>query len=396
MSTILVLEAYRQTLAVARSLGRRGHRVLLGHSNEPGGQSSACQASRFVHESIELPSPLSSRAYGEAVLSLLRNRSDIGAVFPVGEEGLRAVLEVEDEVRALKPLVAPSREAALNCLDKDKAAALAAQAGIPVPSSRRASSLTTLDEAVRSLGYPSVVKPIDSITRVAGRKALILASDADFAEWLPTWPAGTRELLVQKKASGFRHNCMFQALEGKVIAYFESRVLRTDTHDGTGYGVESISVQPDPRRRAWVEALARKLAYTGPGCAQFMVDGQDSIFLELNPRLDASCALAIHCGVDLPSYALATALGETVTSPAYPSGQRLYWFFGDLYGVAHAVHARLVGVGGALTWLSRMATAALVPAARMTWSFSDPLPSLVIAAQFVAIFFKILAKVKAL
>ena len=162
-------------------------------------------------------------------------------------------------------------------------------------------------------------------------------------------------------------NCNFAAWHGELRVYYEHRVIRTDRPNGTGYIVDAVSIPPTPALRRHTEAFARHFDYTGVGCAQFLVDPQSGAiaFLELNPRLDASCSLPFACGYDFPLLALEIArrrAGDRADLPAageYRVGVRGNWLLGDLKALRKAARSRIDGAPPTLIWLG--ARGALVP-----------------------------------
>src|SRR6185436_8912288 len=109
-----------------------------------------------------------------------------------------------------------------------------------------------------------------------------------------------------------RPNCHFRAVDGKLQEYFEHIVVRTDRIDETGFEIDGVSVRPTPILRDHCAALISELNYTGVGCVQFLVDrgSGTAYFLEINPRLDATCALPYAIGVDFPLYAVNSYLRD--------------------------------------------------------------------------------------
>ena len=147
---------------------------------------------------------------------------------------------------------------------------------------------------------------------------------------------------ITKKVSGIRYSCMFTSFKGNIISYFEEKTLRTDTYDGTGNSIDSVSSSPSKQRRDFCELLTRRLDYTGIGCIQFLANEEDgnSYFLEFNPRMDANCALPYFCGVDFPRQAIDVhqyLRNETISllqySRDYPVGKRIHWLLGDMSGM---------------------------------------------------------------
>jgi len=140
--------------------------------------------------------------------------------------------------------------------------------------------------------------------------------------------------VLQKFAPGGRHNCHFAADGGRIVAFLQQEVLRTDEADGTGIGLEGVSVAPSAELRTYCERLLYRLGYSGIGCIQFLVDPASGAvsFLELNPRLDSTAALACSLGYDFPRLAIeiAARTRPAPLSTPYATGRHYHWLYGDL------------------------------------------------------------------
>ena len=139
-------------------------------------------------------------------------------------------------------------------------------------------------------------------------------------------------------------------------------------------------------------ALIRQLEYTGVGCVQFLTDRTtgDAYFLEINPRLDATCALPCAVGIDFPLYAVNCSLRDQVAGQRrdvdYAAGIRIHYLMGDLQGLAHGLKDRSVSVPTALRWIYRMGKASLSAKVHMTFQWSDPAPTVRLYANLFKVF----------
>jgi NAD(P)-dependent dehydrogenase (short-subunit alcohol dehydrogenase family) len=86
---VLVTDAdQRAALAVVRSLGRAGHRMLVAGSR----QRSLAGASRYCTAQLYLPDPLTEPAkYAEEVISA-DARNSVDTLIPISEDSLLAIL----------------------------------------------------------------------------------------------------------------------------------------------------------------------------------------------------------------------------------------------------------------------------------------------------------------
>ncbi|HEX5804645.1 MAG TPA: hypothetical protein VFY24_16645 [Azospira sp.] len=375
---ILVLGDYRQTVVIVRSLARAGYEVTLATGNPLSSTAlSSCVSEVWVCEQH------GSEQFNRQLECYLRaHQPDF--VFVVGESQLRSLVPEAARFAPLAVWVMPAPTTAGRCLDKSAMYALTRQLGIPTLDWSEFAAVDRWRQQAAGFGYPVVVKHRDSSAYVRGRKALILNTP----ESLDSFLAGClREpkydsLLLQKFAYGRRHNCHFGAAAGRLVAYFEQAVLRTDELDGTGIGIEGISVPPSPQLRAYCAQLLAALAYNGVGCIQFLVDEArgTAVFLELNPRLDSTVVLPYRLRYDLPRLAVELARDGAGHAPSllnvpYRAGVRYHWLYGDLLAWQQAWRQRQRSPGQLLAWAARSLLAAF-GSYHLTWDLRDPLPTL--------------------
>lgn len=380
-SKVLVLGNYRQTLTVVRSLAKAGYHVIVGReSKRVFTQYSRHTAEAWSHPEIES----SQNDFISALEKFLAARGDIAFVFPVGEVEIACLMRHRDAIPPPTGLIMADPSVISVCLDKAGCYELAARLGIPQAPCRRVHDHAALMAAVAEIGYPCVIKPNDSSRAFFGKKALIIHTAEDFTRLFPAWPEENEFLLLQRWMPGYRHNCHFVADRGRLLAYFEQHVLRTDRRDGTGYGVDGVSVAPNPALKIYCESLAMALDYSGAGSAQFLVDDRNgsTSFLEINPRLDATCALPYYCGYDFPRMVMQYAEYRrgTLTLPpenfsTYPVGKRGVWLWGDVHGWLQAVEMNSLDLRESVGWLKKIAVTFFRRDFDLIWSWRDPLPA---------------------
>lgn len=386
---VLLLGNYWQTLTVIRSLARAGFPVVLGCGRDDGRiftQHSRYTAEVWRHPDAERDEP----AFIEALSDFLSRRPDVGFVFPVWEAEVTCLMRHLDRLpREMIPVMADPAVVE-TCLDKFRLYEIAATVGIPLAMPRKVTSHDEMLKAADAIGYPCVVKHNDSSQGLFGRKALIAASAEELRQDVPHWPAQTGVLVVQRYTRGVRHNCHFLADAGRLLAYFEQRVHHTDRPDGTGHGIDTVSHAPTAELQGHTATLIQRLNYSGVGCVQFLVDDEDGSvnLLELNPRLDATCALPYYCGYDFPRMALLyAAFRHGVRSdpplPArdYPVGRRGVSPLGDLEGWLRAMRQGCLGWRRSLAWLARTTALAFRGNVDYVWSWTDPLPGVIKFAE---------------
>ena len=379
----LILGDHRQSLVVARSLARAGCEVILSSTGEP----SATQHSRYIARCWQHPKlDRGASFFGASLAGFARTLPEGLIVFPVGDT---EVAHTAADLHALPPgsvAVMPPADTVHRCLNKATLYDLARCLGLAV-ADFEVIEPEQIEAAIGRIGLPCVIKPASSLEDASHVKALMLerAPSVAIAELFRTSGAGWSRALVQRRVVGKRHNCHFVAHHGRLLAYFEQAVLRTTRLDGAGNGVDGVSVPPSATRRGACERLIEALDYSGPGCVQFLVGPTDSEswFLELNARLDATCAIAERSGYDLPRLAVEEALYRRGDGPPpaalsrpYRVGVRGVWTTGDLRALLRELRTGRLSVSAALRWCARMSWSFLRAHHHLTFHWSDPQPAL--------------------
>src|SRR5947199_2248259 len=355
-TSVLLLGDQRQSLTVIRSLASAGFRVIFGSERA----STAAAHSRFVSESWLHPPLLEAEEFVTTMVDFLEARGDVSHVFPVGESELDCLARHYARVSAHATLVMPEPQTVSVCLDKLQIYRRVSDLGLALPKTDSAFDLAELLERAQDIRFPCIVKPRTSVHPFFGQKAVLCRTEEALTSSFAVWPTRQDTLIVQAWVAGARYNCEFAAVNGRLIEYFEHKVLRSDRADELGVEVEGVSVPPTRVLVDYCERLLVELDYSGVGCVQFLVDesGRAVSFLEVNPRLDATCALPWHFGCDLPRVAVEIAAGKArVAGPApaaYPIAKRIHWCSGDLAGFMHEVRRGRMRLGAALTWLTRI------------------------------------------
>lgn len=385
---ILVLENYRQTLVVLRSLANAGFDTIVGYHDKI--SDKFVLSSRYTKETWLHPELNEEVKFIEALTAFLQKRSDIKYIFPVDNAIISILARNFDQISSICGILMASPFATEICLDKAKTYELVREQNVPLPETSTVRNLTDINTQINKIGFPFILKPTTSCEPLYGKKCIICNSPDDFEKYFPKWPEKHQELILQRKASGQRHNCMFTSFKGEIVSYFENKALRTETYDYTGYAVESVSVKPSSKLKYYCELLTRKLAYTGIGFVQFHVDKEDgsSYFLEFNPRMGGSHALPYYCGVDFPKQAIDVHQylnGKIESLPQYSKdyrlGVRIHWLFGDITGMLKELGKKEISILQGIGWVLRIIITLFRTPHHMTWSWKDPLPTLVLYKQ---------------
>ncbi len=386
MNSTLIIGTYRQTLTVIRSLARAGQHIVLGMH----GDAETCNHSKYVDETWHHPDPaLEAGEFASALSDFLHERADITSLIPVGEKELRFFVHHFAEFSQRVNLLMCNPDIVENCLDKPTMSSLVDELGIPQARYAIASERASLLAAAESIGFPCVVKLVDSEHLLLGLKAIICANIDSLRQDMQEWPRHNKPMIVQEYVHGERHNLYFFAEHGRVNVLGQSQALRTDRIDDTGLSVAGLTVKPNPELVGYCQTIVEHLNYSGVGCMQFLIDRntQRVSFLEHNPRLGAGFALIYHTGLDLPRLMLESANGEmeacTVTNYPCESGRRYAWITGDLIGLKRAASDGEVDARSAGMWILKILYSALSSSVHITWDWRDPRPTIVQIGRFL-------------
>lgn len=388
---ILTLETHRYILTVIRSLANIGYDSIVGYCNSQDSEKFI-QFSRYTRETWPHPGFNEEEKFIAALMYLLEERSDINYIFPLGEASSRVLARNFDRISRFCGILMANPIAIETCINKAMTYKHVCDLNIPLPETSVVRNLAELNTQIKKIGYPIILKP-KTLTLGAsfyGKKCIICNSPDEFKKHFPRWPDKHQDLILQRKVSGIRYSCLFASLKGNIISYFEEKTLRTDAYDGTGNAIDSVSSSPSKQRRDFCELLTRRLDYTGVGCIQFLVNEEDesAYFLEFNPRLDENCALPYFCGVDFPKQAIEVhqyLRGEIISLPqysgGYPVGKRIHWLLGDISGILKELNHRKISFLQGICWFVRILNTLCRASHHITWSWKDPLPTLILYKQ---------------
>src|SRR5581483_6761002 len=318
----LVLDAMlRQSLATVRSLGKRGYRVAaLESSVAPAFSSRWCRHS-FIYSANE-----SALSYLDCLEQAL-DRTGARVLIP-SSDGTIALLRRHREQLEQRTRIALAKESALAiAVNKERTLSVAARLGLSVPRSVTVEAVDTVPAALKAIGLPLVVKPVESWvidqaglqgTRIASRLVTTAAEAYNAVEGL-TAEGGT--VLFQQYLPGRREAISLLYANGNVHARFAQWARRTEPPlGGTSVLRQSIAVPEDTGVQA--ERLVREIDLEGYAEVEFRRDSAGVPYLmEINPRLSASVEIAVRSGVDFPYLLYQWASGEQIdTITSYHTG----------------------------------------------------------------------------
>jgi predicted ATP-grasp superfamily ATP-dependent carboligase len=331
VESVLVLDAnQRSALAVTRSLGRRGVRVIAADDT----RRSLAGQSRFAAGTFTYPPPRTDAGGFLDALAAACRRLRVDVLYPMSDVTMRLVLEHEHR---LSPVVVPFGpfEAYEQLSDKWRFFELCRSLGLPMPVTHFVQHAADLDRVRTELRFPLVIKPCRSQLFDAGRWRHVTVRYADsFAELRSIAASvdyfGAHPFLLQEYIGGEHQGIFALSDRGAPDAYFANRRLR-DVPPAGGIVVLVESIPMNPKTREIARALLSHVGWHGVAMVECKVRHGVPYILEANARFWASTQLAVDCGVDYPWLLFQLATGRPVDRPVrYHEHRRLRDLLGDI------------------------------------------------------------------
>ena len=234
--------------------------------------------------------------------------------------------------------VGPSPEAIEQMGDKLAAKRVIVEAEVPTLPAIELKAGEDFQAAAKEIGYPVLVKasaggggrgmrvveaPDDLEAAISGARREAGAAFGDDTLFLERWVTSARHVEIQ----------ILGDLHGNVVHLFERECSIQRRHQKIIEEAPSPAVQPALRERMGAAAVsaAKRIGYASAGTVEFLLDGEDFWFLEVNTRLQVEHPVTEEVtGLDLVREQLRIAEGE-----------ELGYGQADLAISGHAIEARL-------------------------------------------------------
>lgn len=332
----------RAALAITRSLGRKGHRVVVGEKK----RSSLARASRYCSDGVTYPDPArDGPGFIDTLVRTVRDQA-IDVVMPVAEITTGSIVEHKRMFENYSRVPFPDADTFARAANKVQVIALAQELGIPTPFSLVLPRYGDRPPNSNALRFPVVIKPHRSRVQVDGRwraTAVAYASTPrDLETILASKDSWEYPILLQERIVGPGLGVFVCFDRGETVAVFSHRRLREKPPSG-GVSVLCESVPVHPQTEKYATALLDHLKWQGVAMVEFKLDQADNTpkLMEINGRFWGSLQLAIDAGVDFPAMLLRIAMGERVERvDSYRIGVKSRWLLGDLDALLMRVFKR--------------------------------------------------------
>jgi len=337
MAHVLVTDGhFRKTLAVVRSLGRRGVHVTVGERTF----LNTSFFSKYCAKRLVYPSPRQSAdQFIDFILKEIKENF-YDCLFPMEEETLLLLAKYHSEISRYTYLLSSDLKKIEFVRDKRNLMQFAEAHGIPMPKTyyspptpwSHETNSTRQALPLDSIPIPAVIKPRVSsgsfgIVYVKKKEDLIPSYQSVherfpfplIQEWIPDG-GGTYGL-----------SALFDEASNIQAAFVHKKLRMYPVQGGPSTLREGVE---HPQIMEMGLSLLKSLNWIGVGMVEFKVDPRDGIpkLMEVNPRFWGSLQLAIVSGVDFPYLILRMARKESYAPVLhYAAGKRCRWLLlGDI------------------------------------------------------------------
>lgn len=324
MGKVLVLDGHlRSSLAVVRSLGKRGVEVTVGSENRLG----LALYSKYASSMVLYPSPRLATDRFLAWLRTLVKTIPYDCVLPSHTDTMYILAKHREQLEAFTSIPPPPFDVFVAAYDKQRLFEVAKKYRIPIP--------TTYD-ARPSL--PGQIERYPVVVKASRRHSMGIAVCRNAKELVNAYPKLSKRYgpcVVQEYVPNGGEFGVYTLLDEHSVPL--SLVVQQRIRTLHGYGGLSTlrrTIESDELVRIAFRLL-KHLHWSGVAMVEFRVDtatGQPKV-LEVNPRLWGSLQLAVEAGVDFPSLLYDFTLGQAaVPDLRYRTGVECRWFLGDVLG----------------------------------------------------------------
>ena len=351
-SKVLVLGAdQHQGLAVIRGLGLAGIPVAAcGVSPRSIGFYS-----RYATETWRYAPPSKDRKRFLDDVAGILSRSRPGLVIPAVESTLVVLNEARELVEGYATLAAPAPEVLEYAIDKGRTLRLAERLGVPVPRTVRGETVGEILAKAGALRFPVAIKPRGhglhfTTAHTLDFKVRYARDQRELEQMVRPFEQDAKTLLVQEYVQGVGRCVAAVCRHGEALALFAYSREREYPLSG-GVSVVRMSIPLDERLAGYVTSLLGEIRWHGVAMVEFKYDPAADRYtlMEINGRFQASTALSLDAGINLP-YLAACVYGAGEPGPAQPYrvGVVERWLRGDLLVVRDALttpsrHAQEIG-----------------------------------------------------
>ncbi len=326
---ILVTDAQvRNSVAIVRSLGKRGHEIYTCDADRIAtGFFSKYVKKFFVHpDNIKFQDE-----YIQSVIEFVA-REKIEIILPIRDESTFVIAKNREKFDPQIRIPIPDFSKIQQASNKAFTFQIAEKIGIPIPKTYYPQSIEDLEQVST---FPVVLKPTFS----SGSRGISFCQNLDELKFQYAAKINKfNRFIVQdyipiadKENSEFDWYCIY-GWDSKIKAHGCFRRIRSyPLNSGPSTLKESIEM---PEINKYATQILDFLNWQGLAQLDFRLDARDNVpkLMEINPRAWASMEHSLRIGMDVPGLWLQLALGKPIENqPPIKTGVKSRWLIpGDI------------------------------------------------------------------
>ncbi|MBP2133113.1 putative ATP-grasp superfamily ATP-dependent carboligase [Methanomicrobium sp. W14] len=335
--------AERTSLAIARSLGKRGIEVHCGESY----RFSTTALSKYCKKSFIYPDPQKDCKRFIDSLEKILKAEKYDALYSSREVSTIPISYNKERLDHYTKVVFPDYPQMLMTHDKSKTIKLANEIGIPTPKTYFIETIRELEQISDQIEYPVVVKSRYKTIWKDEKPVMLKVTDKNYVYDKDQLFSITTEILdksgkmplIQEYIPGGGYGVEILMKNGETKAFFMHKRLREYPISGGASTFRESFYNCDMVNLGL--RLMSSLKWHGVGMVEFKLDERDNIpkLIEVNGRFWGSLPLSIASGIDFP-YLLYDLLinGNDNSIVNYPEGIKCRWLIpGDLLWFLSAI-----------------------------------------------------------
>jgi D-aspartate ligase len=307
------------TLAAVRDLGARGVPVILAYDEA----LAPARWSRHAETVVRCPSTKDAERFLDWLHDFGTSHPGCVLCLTSDDVAFLAAAHLDTPTSPFR-VFCPPLDGLLELLDKGRLAEAARRAGLQSPATWSPADEDELHRLAPDLPLPIVVKPrAHVLSRLLGKPLLIRRNEELLDAWRHTRDASAHQarvtgipgielpILQAYHAVSERVYTVdgFVDADGTIIAAMACiKCLQLPRRSGVGICFESAALDPDVL--AGLQRLCRQTAFRGVFDAEFLVDGDDLLLIDLNPRFYNHMAFEVERNLPLPWMSYLAAIGD--------------------------------------------------------------------------------------
>jgi D-aspartate ligase len=330
---------YFIALSILRSLGPKGiHCVALDHNEE----NAYAFLSKYVNEKVVCPHYLNQEnELVDFLVHYSQKQETKPVLFPCADNYVEFIDRHLNQLKDYYLIPMTQQGLYTQVMNKDTLADLALQHHVRLPRSLRPSEENFLTKVETEIGYPVLIKPVDSpaFTKVFRQKSFVAKSQTELETILNKVNEAKLEIIVQQIIEGFDdHMYTYDAYMNQNSEVTHWVTCNKFRQYPINFGASSFTIQKYvPELHEIGAPFFKAMGYKGFAEIEFKKDAKDGQFylIEINVRTTTLNSMLEKAGVNFPYVQYKELTGDPLEASFVDKDTNIaFWFeVEDLYAI---------------------------------------------------------------